>query len=100
MFQGIHEAILGPTLLHLVLLFDTDMKSLSACMIVSGVAYVIGSFAGGFLVDRLNKELFFALSQFISMSALIITPWSGTLYGFAAALLISDSCMAMVDAGL
>ena len=90
---------MGPTLLHLVQLFDTDMKTLTACMFVSGIAYVIGSFFGGYLVDHMNQELFFAVTEFVSVSGFILMPWTGHLFGFAVVLLVSDACGAMVDAG-
>ena len=73
MFSG----VIGPTLLQLELYLETDTSSIAWALTSLSLGYLIGAFLCGVVFDKINQELYLAVS-YGSYSVLFAI---ATLYG-------------------
>ena len=60
-FQGLTDAIFGPTLLDLTDIYQTKIKIISIVIIPKAVGSITGAFTAGLILDRLPDFRYFVL---------------------------------------
>lgn len=92
--------MVGPTLVHLELLFCTSTAAVSSVSIGHGISWVVGAFVCGLIYDGLNAEFMFACSSCIMIAAVSLAPFTGSIYGFHVMIAIVGLTGAYLDTGL
>ncbi|XP_046378835.1 major facilitator superfamily domain-containing protein 4B-like [Haliotis rufescens] len=78
--RGIHNCILGPTLLDLQLLLQKDLNALSYLFFASGLGSMLGSLAAGFLASRFDNRLQLFLSLMVGSVSIAAIPQVQHIY--------------------
>ena len=55
-------SVLGPTMVSMEILLDTDTKTISSTFTGMGVGFLVGAIVCGMIYGRMNSELLFVLS--------------------------------------
>jgi FHS family Na+ dependent glucose MFS transporter 1 len=96
---GIFAAALGPTLPGLAENTRTDLSSISILFSARSAGYLIGSFLGGRLYDRLPGHRVIAAGLGLMMVSLLATPVVSLLVVLAAVMLLGGIAEGAVDVG-
>jgi MFS transporter, FHS family, Na+ dependent glucose transporter 1 len=96
---GLFVAALGPTLPGLANNTRTDLSRISILFAARSAGYLIGSFLGGRLYDRLPGHRVIAVGLGLMMLALLATPIVTLLVLLAAVLLLGGIAEGAVDVG-
>jgi len=96
---GIFAAALGPTLPGLAENTRTDLSSISILFSARSAGYLIGSFLGGRLYDRLPGHRVIAAGLGLMMVSLLATPVVSLLMLLAAVMLLGGIAEGAVDVG-
>jgi len=96
---GIFAAALGPTLPGLAANTRTDLSSISILFSARSAGYLIGSFLGGRLYDRLPGHRVIAAGLGLMMVSLLATPVVSLLVLLAAVMLLGGIAEGAVDVG-
>ena len=91
-------SVVGPTMISLVHLLNTDIESLSNTFIGIAVGRLTGSLLAGFVYDRLNQELFFLVTTALVGVFLGVAPFTGTLPLFVASMAAMGTADGMIGA--
>ena len=96
---GMFSAVLGPTLPGLAAHTRTDLSRISILFSARSAGYLIGSFLGGRLYDRLPGHRVIAVGLGLMALVLFGAPTVPLLTGLAAVLLIGGMAQGTVDVG-
>ncbi|XP_015926261.1 sodium-dependent glucose transporter 1A isoform X2 [Parasteatoda tepidariorum] len=98
---GMCTAIPGPTLLDLQRNVHSETNEISKVYIGRSIGYLLGSFFGGVLLDRLQKpQLLMFLFSFIMSVCTAAIPWSDDLLLLVGIMAFSGCAMGALDTGL
>ena len=91
-FQGITDAIFGPTLLDLTDIYQTKIKIISIVIIPKAVGSITGAFTAGLILDRLPDFRYFVLFSctFLIGLCTAVLPHMVYLLGFFIVSIISS----------
>ena len=96
---GMFAAVLGPTLPGLVANTRTDLSRISILFAARSAGYLIGSFLGGRLYDRLPGHRVIAVGLGLMALVLFGAPTIALLPVLAAVLLLGGIAQGTVDVG-
>ena len=77
---GCAAGILGPTLVHVTILYGTDTTAMSSVFIFLNIGYFLGSLSSGLLFDRLNSHLQDSAAMLTLGLSLIAAPYMPNMY--------------------
>ena len=93
---GFVESLTGPTLVHLSLLYSTDVAGISLRFSIGSIGYLLGAFLCGVLFDKLNRELLFVAA----LSLLGIATYAIPLLPSLALFFVCHFCLNMTSSFL
>ncbi|XP_076307967.1 LOW QUALITY PROTEIN: sodium-dependent glucose transporter 1A-like [Tachypleus tridentatus] len=96
---GMALAITGPTLLDLELALNTDTEHISYIIVGRGIGYLSGSFVGGLLFDRFNREVLFLINLLFLVITITAAPWCRNLILLIAIMVIEGLVLGAIDTG-
>ncbi|XP_022239619.1 sodium-dependent glucose transporter 1-like isoform X2 [Limulus polyphemus] len=96
---GMALAITGPTLLDLELALNTDTEHISYILVGRGIGYLSGSFVGGILFDRFNREVLFLVNLLFLGITITAAPWCRNLILLIATMVIEGLVLGAIDTG-
>lgn len=96
---GLVGSVMGPTLVHMQHLLDTDLQSLTLTFTYQRIGYLIGVAISGLLFDRLNQEIQFAIVCLIEGVATALAPWMPNLYGYYAVMSVQSLAHGYINTG-
>lgn len=96
---GLEGGVMGPTIVHMQHLLDTDLQALTLTFTYQRVGYLIGVALSGLLFDRLNHELQFAIACLLEGIATASAPWMPSLYGYYGAMTLQALAHGYINTG-
>ena len=96
---GLVGSVMGPTIVHMQHLLDTDLQGMTLTFTYHRIGYLIGVVISGCLFDRLNQELQFAIACLIEGIATAAAPWMPGLYGYYGAMVLQALAHGYINTG-
>ena len=90
--QGITASALGPTLLDLQEIYQTQMETITLVVLFQGIGRVSGSFTFGIILDKLPKFRYLILFSCCCIMGIFtaLLPHMGFIWGFFGVTVISN----------
>jgi FHS family Na+ dependent glucose MFS transporter 1 len=96
---GMASAALGPTLPALAENTQTQLSEVSYLFTAHALGYLLGSFQGGRLYDRLPGHIIVISALFLMSAMLALTPVISTIWLLAAVMLVMGMAGGAIDVG-
>ncbi len=96
---GLTHASLGPTLTALAAQTQTDLNQISFIFSARAAGYLVGSFFGGRLYDRMRGHLLMAGMLVLIALSMAVVPWMSVLWTLTGVLLLLGMFEGAVDVG-
>ena len=97
---GLVGSVMGPTIVHMQYLLDTDITGMTLTFVFQRVGYLIGVVLSGLLFDRFNQELQFAIGCLVEGLAIVLAPFSPHVYYYYAAMATQTLAHGYINTGL
>ena len=97
---GLVGSVMGPTIVHMQYLLDTDIKGMTLTFVFQRVGYLIGVVLSGIVFDRFNQDLQFAIACLLEGTAVVIAPFSPHIYGYYIAMSTQTLAHGYINTGL
>ena len=81
---GFGSGVIGPTMVHVTLLYDSDMAEMTRGIAAYNVTYFIGALLTALVFDCFNARLLHAVALFIVTSCIGMAPFMPHLYAYHA----------------
>ena len=92
-------SVLGPTLVQLQELFQTDTQTMAWTFTCFFIGYILGACLCGVIYDTVNSELLFMLSIMLAGIGLAIGPFVGGIHGFMMCIWAAGLFFGLLDSG-
>jgi len=96
---GMSFAVLGPALPYLARSTGSSLSLISSLFIAQNVGYMLGSFLGGHLYDRIRGTRLMAAALFLAIPALILVPLSRVLAVLLPIIGLLGIVQGLIDVG-
>lgn len=93
------SSVVGPTIVSMEVLFDTDAGTIARALVGGGVGYLSGSLVCALCFDRFNPEIQFTLAMVLQGSCMASAPFSGNVYAYIVLCSLCAVGMGFVDSG-
>ena len=91
--------IIGPTLVDMEMLLQTDTKTISVVFLAHGLSYTTGAFVCGLLYERFKPQVQITIVYFLLVMLTAVAPWPGRLGVYIAIMALMSVAMGYVCAG-
>ena len=91
--------MIGPTLVSMEKLLDTDMKTLSWSVTSIAIGSLIGAITCALAFDWGNKEIQLTVAAVVEGGACAVLPFTGNVYAYLALIVIFSSGHGFVNSG-
>lgn len=98
-FQGWKHAQIGPSLLDLQHITNTQLDEISAVFSADGVGYLLGSLLSGFLFQKFNSAILFIISSIVSAIITIVIPFCSIFEVMMAVFVLKGIFDSLVESG-
>ncbi|OWF48975.1 sodium-dependent glucose transporter 1 [Mizuhopecten yessoensis] len=97
MTQGWTTGQLGPILLDLALITNVGLEATSTYIIIIGVGYILGSFLGGMVYERLSRPLTLFFTCLILAAMEFSIPYCRQYWIMMIILFLNGACEGIID---
>lgn len=95
---GLCSTLFGPTLLHIIYLYDTNITGVSFGYVCASIGYFLGAVLCSLVFDRFNQEIQFFVSCALMGVSTALLPWLPHLYVYFAVVTIQFIMIGFIDA--